>query len=53
MSFSVSLGGSAIDLKHGWHEDEAAGVALTELLLSMLQGGHAVAGAWTRAWRYF
>ena len=31
------LGGSAIGLKHGWHENEAVGVALTELLLSMLQ----------------
>ena len=31
------LGGSAIGLKYGWHEDKAIGVALTELLLSMLQ----------------
>jgi hypothetical protein len=31
------LGGGAIGLEYGWHEDEAVGVALTELLLSMLQ----------------
>jgi hypothetical protein len=31
------LGGSAIGLEYGWHEDEAVGVALTELLISVLQ----------------
>jgi hypothetical protein len=32
------LGGSAIDLEYSWHEDEAIGVSLAELLLlSVLQ----------------
>jgi hypothetical protein len=31
------LGGSAIVLENGWYEDEAVGVALAELLLSVLQ----------------
>ena len=38
MSFSVALlSGSAIGLEHGWYEDEAVGVALAVLLLSVLQ----------------
>ena len=43
------LGGSAIGLEYGWHEDKAIGVALTELLLSMLQVVDTAAGAWMRA----
>jgi hypothetical protein len=31
------LGGSAVGLENCWHEDEAVGVALAELLLSVLQ----------------
>jgi hypothetical protein len=31
------LGGSAVGLEHDWHEDEAVGIALAELLLSVLQ----------------
>ena len=31
------LSGGAIDIEHGGHEDEAVGVALAELLLSVLQ----------------
>jgi hypothetical protein len=31
------LGGSAVGLENGWHEDEAVGVALAELLLSVQQ----------------
>ena len=31
------LGGSAVGLENGWHEDETVGVALAELLLSVLQ----------------
>ena len=31
------LGGSAVSLEFDWHEDEAIGVALAELLLSVLQ----------------
>jgi hypothetical protein len=40
------LGGSAISLEYGWHEDKAIGVALVELLLCVLQVVALAAGAW-------
>jgi hypothetical protein len=54
MSFSVQrlLGGSAIGLEYDWHENEAVGVAFTELLLSVLQVvTQPVGDAWMCAWR--